>query len=53
MLEGMIVMVITMIMLVWILAIGFIYYQKIPQGLHIILFLFRNLTDSNLPKTLP
>lgn len=28
MLEGMIVMVITMIMLVWILAIGFIYYQK-------------------------
>lgn len=28
MLEGMIVMVITMIMLIWILAIGFIYYQK-------------------------
>lgn len=28
MMEGMIVMVITMIMLIWILAIGFIYYQK-------------------------
>lgn len=28
MIEGMIVMVITMIMLVWILGIGFVYYQK-------------------------
>lgn len=28
MIEGMIVMVITMLMLVWILGIGFIYYQK-------------------------
>lgn len=28
MLEGMIVLVITIIMLIWILAVGFIYYQK-------------------------
>lgn len=28
MIEGMIVMVITMLMLVWVLGIGFIYYQK-------------------------
>ena len=28
MLEGMIVMVISMLMLVWILAVGFLYYQK-------------------------
>lgn len=28
MLEGMIVMIITMLLLIWILAIGFIYYQR-------------------------
>ena len=28
MLEGMLVMIITMFMLIWILAVGFIYYQR-------------------------